>query len=280
MFCIQVKLDADTIRTWVMNRQVIFRIGVCFLLLIAVGIPLVSATEIIPLPLQPQQAVSAQNNPALISGLKTHVADLAGFQNARMDGVISYIDNISGGPGGADLQTIQEDYLATATSVPLMETTDEIMAARNDMGDLTRQFSEETKVQMQIFNGSAGDLMSSINDSVAALGASVDGVKSYTSLASNAARLHVFDIASTKRDELLNSLGNQGIDVSAARDLSDQIDAQRTNLVNALENHDIAGLKTTNTAIKSLNQQFRNDIATYRSELGIQMTVAAITSGS
>ena len=263
-----------------MNRQVIFRIGVCFLLLIAVGIPLVSATEIIPLPLQPQQAVSAQNNPALISGLKTHVADLAVFQNARMDGVISYIDNISGGPGGADLQTIQEDYLATATSVPLMKTTDEITAARNEMGDLTRQFSEETKAQMQIFNGSAGDLMSSINDLVAALGASVDGVKNYTSLASNAARLHVFDIASTKRDELLNSLGNKGIDVSAARDLSDQIDAQRTNLVNALENRDIAALKTTNTAIKSLNQQFRNDIATYRSELGIQMAVAAITSGS
>ena len=263
-----------------MDRQVIFRIGVCLLLLIPAGIPPASATEILPLPLQQQQTVSAQENPALISALKTHVADLAGFQKARMDGIIGYVDNISGGSGGADLQEIQEDYLATATSIPLMGTVDEIDAARNDMGDLTRQFSEETKVQMQMFNGSAGDLRSSINGSVAAFGESVDGVKSYAWLAGDVARLRVFDTTITKQDELLTSLDSQGIDVSAAREISDRIEAQRTVLVDALKNHDTAALMTTNTVLKSLNQQFRNDIAAYRSELEIQMTVAAITSGS
>ncbi len=74
-----------------MNRQVIFRIGLCcFLLLIAVGIPLASAaTEIIPLPVQQQQNLSPQDNPALIGALKAHAAELAGYQKARMDGVIS-----------------------------------------------------------------------------------------------------------------------------------------------------------------------------------------------
>ncbi len=280
MFCTRVKPGADTIRTWVMDRQVIFRIGVCLLLLLAVGIPPASATEILPLPLQQPQTVSAQENPALISALKTHVADLAGFQKSRMDGVIGYIDNISGGSGGADLQAIQEDYLATATSIPLMGTVDEIDAARNDMGDLTRQFSEETRAQMQMFNGSTGDLRSSINGSVAAFGESVDGVKTYAWLAGDAARLRVFDTAITEQDELLTSLDSQGIDVSAARDISGRIAAQRTVLVDALENHDAAALMTTNTAIKSLNQQFRDDIAVYRSELGIQVAVAGLTSGA
>ncbi|MGD0081100.1 MAG: hypothetical protein ABSB80_10720 [Methanoregula sp.] len=261
-----------------MNRQVIFRIGVCFLLLIAVGVPLASAaTEIIPLPVQ-QQNLSA-DNPALIGALKAHAADLAGFQKARMDGVITYITNISGGSGGVDLQMIEEDYLATATSIPLMGTVDEIDAARSDMGDLTRKFSEETKAQMQIFNGSTGDMRSSINDSIASVGKSVDGVKGYAWLAGDAARLQVFDLAVMKQNELLASLSSQGIDVSAAQSVSDQIAARRTVLVDALEKHDDAALITTNTVIKSLNQQFRNDIATYRTKLEIQLTVAALNLG-
>jgi hypothetical protein len=264
-----------------MNRQVIFRIGVCLLLLVAAGIPLASAApQFIPLPVQQQQNLSLQDNPALISALKAHAVDLAGYQKARMDGVISYITNISGGSGGVDLQMIQEDYLATATSIPLMGTVDEIDAARNDMGDLTRQFSGETKAQMQIFNGSMADLKSSINDSLASVGESADGVKSYAWLGSDAARLQVFDIAVMQQNELLASLSSQGIDVSAAQSVSDQIAAQRTVLVNALENHDDVALTATNAVIKSLNQQFRADIATYRTQLGIQLTVAALNLGS
>ncbi len=259
-----------------MNRQVIFRIVVVFLLLAAVGIPAASATEILPLPVQQQRNYSAQDNPELIGALKTHVADLAGSQKARMDGVIRYIDAISGGPGGADLQTIQEDYLATATSIPFMATADEIDMARDQMGDFTRQFAEETNARMQQFNGSTGGLRSSINDSLALVGESVDGVKGYAWLASDAARLQVFDNTIAKRDELLKSLDKQGIDVSAARNVSDKIEAQRTVLVDALKNHDAIALMTANAAIKSLNRQFRDCIATYRTELAIRATVAAV----
>ena len=105
---------------------------------------------------------------------------------------------------------IEEDYLATATSIPLMGTVDEIDAARSNMGDLTRQFSEETKTQMQIFNGSTEDMRSSINDSIASVGESVDGVKGYAWLAGDAARLQVFDLAVMNQNELLASLSQPG----------------------------------------------------------------------
>jgi len=264
-----------------MNRQAIFRIVLVLLFLTAVGLPLASAaTQIVPLPVQEQANFSAQDNPELIGALKDHVADLAGSQKARMDGVISYVNTISGGPGAADLQTIQEDYLATATSIPLMETADEIGRARTEMGDLTREFSEETNAQMQIFNGSTADLRSSINASIASAGESVDGVKSSAWLASDAARLQVFDITIAKRDQLLTSLEKQGVDVSAARNVSDLIEAQRTMLVDALKNHNTPALLTMNTDIKSLNQQFRDDVAAYQAELAIQLKVAALASGS
>src|SRR5208337_2399236 len=109
--------------------------------------------------------------------------------------------------------------------------------------------------------------------SIASVGESVDGVKGYAWLAGDAARLQVFDLAVMNQNELLASLSSQGIDVSAAQSVSDQIAAQRTVLVDALKNHDDAALTTTNAVIKSLNQQFRNDIATYRAKLEIQMTV-------
>ena len=260
-----------------MNRQVIFRIGLCCpFFSLAVGVlrqrsngnyPAGRAAATEPFPAgQPgtDQCTQSPRSRTCRVPESPH-----GWRHQD-------ITNISGGSGGVDLQMIEEDYLATATSIPLMGTVDEIYAARSNMGDLTGQFSEETKAQMQIFNGSTEDMRSSINDSIASVGESVDGVKGYAWRPANAARLQVFDLAVMKQNELLASLSSRGIDVSAAQSVADQIAAQRTVLVDALKNHDDAALTTTNAVIKSLNQQFRNDIATYRAKLEIQMTVAAL----
>ena len=68
----------------------------------------------------------AQDNPELISCLKTHVAYVSQTQDARMEGVISYIDTISNGQGSGNLRDIREDYLTVASSIPLMQTADDI----------------------------------------------------------------------------------------------------------------------------------------------------------
>lgn len=73
------------------------------------------------------------DNAELLSSLKMHAAYIGKMQQARMDGVIQYIDRISEGTGCVHLQQIQEDYLMAAFSIPIMRTVDEINTAREEM---------------------------------------------------------------------------------------------------------------------------------------------------
>ena len=104
-----------------------------------------------------------KDNPELISVLKTHTAYVGVMQQARMNGVIAYIDRISDGAGTTNLRWIQDDYLAAASSISLLYTSDEITAAREEMRAQSIRFSDETKTQMAAFNGNDADLRVSTN---------------------------------------------------------------------------------------------------------------------
>ena len=104
-----------------------------------------------------------KDNPELISVLKTHTAYVGVMQQARMDGVIAYIDRISDGAGTTNLRWIQDDYLTAASSIPLLYTSDEITAAREEMRAQSIRFSDETNTQMAAFNGNDADLRASTN---------------------------------------------------------------------------------------------------------------------
>jgi gas vesicle protein len=81
-----------------------------------------------------------------------------------------------------------------------------------------------------------------------------------------------------QRTLLLRSLGKQGIDTTLARNISDQIDAQRFSLQDALTNQSAEVLKSTNTDIKTLTRQFRENVASSRAALAIEMKRDAMMS--
>ena len=64
-----------------------------------------------------------------------------------MEGVIQYIEQISGGMGSARLYQIQEDYLIAAPSIPVFRTANEINIAREEMRYQSLLFAEETNVK-------------------------------------------------------------------------------------------------------------------------------------
>src|SRR5512136_744928 len=108
----------------------IFCAFLCLLCVVSIIVPFASA-----LPenaaLSGNQNLIIQDNAELLSSLKTHVAYVGRLQQARMDGVIQYVDGISEGTGTATLRQIREDYLVAAFSIPVMRTVDEINAARD-----------------------------------------------------------------------------------------------------------------------------------------------------
>jgi hypothetical protein len=207
---------------------------------------------------------------------KNHIAYVDQLQDAQMASVISYIDNISSGQGSGNLRNIRADFLSVASSIPVMQTTDDIEEARAEVEQQSRLFSEEVKFQVQIFNGSIDVLRQQASASVQATEDSIPSLKDTLWLDRASARLTVFNRESGQRSNVIRSLGKQGVDISQAANISHQIDAQRSDLVKALIAKSPKDLKTINSRIKFLNRDFRAIVDESRVNLQIEMSRAAI----
>ena len=197
-----------------------------------------------------------------------------------MDGVIQYIDRISEGTGSARLQQIQEDYLMAAFSIPIMRTVDEINTAREEMRQQSILFADETNNQIMMFNGTTDEMRANANSNMQIVEGTFNSIMYSSWLASETTRLTVFNQSAERRTAMLDTLSAQGLDISQARNLSDQIDVQHSELEDALlQNRDGALLSIT-SGLKQLNQQFRNTIDGYQMSAMIQMKSADIMSMS
>ena len=145
-----------------------------------------------------------------------------------------------------------------------------------DLQVQTRLFSEETKAQMVMFNGSTDAMRGSISVSTQAVEASFTNMKDSLWLARDTARLTVFNTYSRKRDELITGLSAQGVDTSIAQKISDQIAAERSDLKTALFTKQDGAIQNVNSGLKDLNRQFRDIIQGYRTDRKIQVDKAAI----
>lgn len=258
-----------------MNRLGIFSVGLCLLCAMSVIAPIVSALPDDTV-LSGSQNMIIQDNAELLSSLKVHVAYIGKIQQARMDGVIQYIDQISEGTGSAHLQQIQEDYLVAAFSIPVMRTVDEINIARDEMRQQSILFADETNAQRVMFNGTTDEMRANANSNMHSIEGTFNSIMYSSWLASETTRLTVFNQSSERRTAILNNLSAQGLDISEAQNLSDQIDTQHLELENALlQNRDGALLSIT-SGLKQLNQQFRNTIEGYQTNALIQMKKAEI----
>jgi hypothetical protein len=218
----------------------------------------------------------AQDNPELIGPLKTHVAYVGQTQDARMDGVIDYIDIISDGTGSGSLREIQEDYMAVASSISVMQTADDITDARTELQRQSRLFAEETKLQIVTFNGSTDAMREKTSAAMQPVEDSITNLKDSLWLAKDTARLTVFNQESQQRAAILRTQTKLGIDISQAQNISQQIDARRNDIQNALSSKSVTALKTANQGLKILNREFRTTVEESRTKYQIEMKRAAI----
>ena len=256
-----------------MNRSQILRTGLILLFLSILFVPLAGAVT--QSTVQPGiQSYTNQDSAELISPLKIHIAYVGKTQQARMDGVIKYIDRISGGTGTAGLRQIQEDYLTSAFPVPVMRTVEEITEAREEMRRQSILFVDETNAQLAMFNGSTTDMGLSVEDSLHPVEQSFNSLKYSSWLASKTTRSMVFNQSSERRTAILDDLNLQGMDVSYPITLSTQIDAQHAELENALLQNQDRRLLSINSGLRLLKQQFRSTVVGYQMDLQAQLKAA------
>jgi len=221
-----------------------------------------------------------RDRPENIAALKSHIAYVGESQEARMNGVISYIDTISGSAGAGKLRQIQDDYLAAAATIPVMQTADQINSLRDDMCVQSRLFAEETRAKMGMFNGKPDGMQKAVDTSMNAFDVSLNSMTDPLWLSRESARIVVFNRESQERNFTIRSLKDKGVDITQAQQISDQIDAKRSDLEAALRNNKDGAITKVNTGIKSLNQEFRNTVSTYQTNLEIQMKSVAIMAMS
>ena len=239
-------------------------------ILIALLAPLASAASL------NSQNYLAKDDPQIIASLKDHLVYLGESQQARMNGVIQYVNTISNGSGIDDLQWIQDDYLVAASSIPLMYTSDQINAARNEMQYQSVRFSDETADQLVMFNGNVDSMREVINDSMQGFDESFNDPNRTPWLTTARARLTVFNESANDRNVTLSALRAQGVDVTRAEKISEEINAEHAELINVLMHKGDLTIEQFNSKIKMLNQDFRNTIRDYRANMQIQARFAAI----
>lgn len=262
-----------------MNRLKILCTAFCLLCVVSIVSPIVSASTGNSAS-EGNQNTIIQDNGELLSSLKTHVAYIGKLQQARMDGVIQYIDRISDGTGSANLHQIQEDYLIAAFSVPVLRTVDEINAARDEMREQSILFADETNARMVLYNGTTNDMRASANSNIERVEGTFNSVMYSSWLSSETTRLTVFNQSSERRTGILDTLSAQGVDTSQAQNLSEQIDAQQSEMENALLQNRDEALQSITSGLKFLNQQFRNTIDVYEMNAMIQMKTADMMATS
>lgn len=261
-----------------MNRLEILCASLCLLCVISVSAPFAVSASSDSTLLPDGRNTIIQDSAELLSPLKMHVAYIGKMQQSRMDGVIQYIDRISEGTGSSHLQQIQEDYLVAAFSIPVMRTVDEINIARDEMRKQSILFADETNARIVMFNGTTDEMRANANSNMQVIERTFNSIMYSSWLASETTRLTVFNQSSERRNAILTSLSAEGFDISEARNLSDQIDSQHSELENALlQNRDEALLSITN-GLKQLNQQFRNTVERYQTNALVQMKTAQIMS--
>jgi hypothetical protein len=90
-------------------------------------------------------------------------------------------------------------------------------------------------------------------------------------LANESARLTLFNRESTSRSYTIRSLGKLGINTTVARNISEQIDAQRPALCQALIGKSSSALQAVNDDIRTLNRGFREHVAAVRAAREIEL---------
>jgi len=256
-----------------MNRSEILMAGLILLFLSALFVPVTGAVTQ-STGQSGSQSYLNQDRPELISPLKMHIAYVGKTQQARMDGVITYIDIISGGTGTAVLRQIQEDYLTAAFPVPVMRTVEEITEAREEMRRQSILFADETNVQLAVFNGSTADMRSSAEAALHPVEESYNCLKYSSWLDSRTTRFMVFNQSSERRTAILDDLSLHGMDITYPKTLSTQIDVQQEELENALLQNQDGALLSINSGLRLLKQQFRITVVGYQMNLQAQMKAA------
>ena len=228
-----------------MVKQV--RATICLVLLLALGISAVSAWSV---------GQSWSDNPEHIAAMQAYVAYSGEQYKAKMDGAIQYINGLNGTVGSSTLQTDEQQFISTVTSVQSMSTSDAIENAEDSMKAEIAQFRTDLSAAFSSDNGNLVDLKAAINNSLAADQANIQSLENAYWTASEKSRLDEFSYYDSYRTATLSNLTAKGVDVTKAQLIETQIQSLQPILKIALDSRNSAQINDVNNQLGLLSKQF------------------------
>jgi hypothetical protein len=231
---------------------------VCMGILIALAIPAVSAWS-------PGQ--SWDDNPEHIAAMQAYVAYSAELYKAKMNGAIQYISGLNGTVGTGTLQTDEQQFLATAATVPSMTSSTAITQARNTMKTEISQFRIDLSSAFSADSGNLDNLKAAVTASVNADQTSIQSLNTAYWTETEKSRLDEFTYYDSKRTATLTNLTAKGVDVTPAQLIETQLQALQPSLKVALDSRNQAQIDDVNRQLSSLGKQFGTQVSNLDSQV-------------
>ena len=225
--------------------------GLCLISLMVLIIPAVSAQD---------ASQPWVDNPEHIAAMQAYVAYSGEQLKARMDGAIQYIGTLNGSVSTTTLQSDEQQFLATVSSVSSMTSADAITQAMETMKTQVAQFRTDLKTALTAGNGSEAALKSAVDATMNADQANIQSLDNAYWAAREKSRLDEFTYNDARRTGILANLTAKGIDVTQAQGIETQIQAEGASHKSGFDAQNEDQVRDANDQLATLTQQFGKEV--------------------
>jgi len=211
-------------------------------------------------PLPPDPGHHPGATPEHIAAMQAFVAYPGEQFKAKMDGAIQYIGTLNGSASTGSLQSDEQQFPSTVSSVTSMTTSDAILQAMQTLKTQIAQVRTDLTTALTADKGSETALSASVNNAVSADQATIQSLDNAYLAARETSRLDEFNVNDARRTGILANLTAKGIDVTPAQSIETQIQGLDSTLRSALDAHNEDQLNDANIQPGEFNEQFTKEI--------------------
>jgi hypothetical protein len=184
---------------------------------------------------------------------QAHLAWLAAKEKAEMEATVDYVTSVNGST--KVLISIMNDFQHSAEMIPALNTHSDLDTEMQTFREIADKFHRETSLQMTTALGRPEDLRQVVQTSVRNSVEAKSFENQYWHIRQSA-EIAIFDLRLERTQNSLNTLREQGYEISAAQEKLTEITTMRTDLATVLRNRNDAGIEQAHKKIHTASIEY------------------------
>jgi len=188
---------------------------------------------------------------------QAHLSWLYAIHEVSFVACINYVDDISNKTGTTDLNSLLQDFQDQYDLIETLNTHVGLNNAIRQIKDITRDFRQELRDQLNLYSGNGLILLSEIKTALTNNQSYFDTFEDQYWDIKKTNDLAIFDMRVDHAQDILDILVNRGYNTTEAQDKLDEIIAKRTDLVDALDERNYGEIGVVLREIYNLSKELR-----------------------